>query len=119
MDKDERKLMDNEIAVRLFEALKPFDTVLCYVSSDIEVDTRKVLKSLLENGDKRVLFLGDKVLPYCIQKLPSNNDFKFNDHCDANIIKAELSPQELLINHPCLSFRHLPLQVQMHFQLPA
>ena len=29
-------------------------------------------------GDKRVLFLGDKVLPYCVQKLPSNNDFKFN-----------------------------------------
>ena len=46
-------------------------------------------------GDKRVLFLGDKVLPYCVQKLPSNNDFKFNDHCDANIIKADLSEDEL------------------------
>lgn len=46
------------------------------------------------NGDKRVMFLGDKVLPYCVQKLPSNNDFKFNDHCDANIIKAELSQKE-------------------------
>ena len=47
------------------------------------------------SGDKRVLFLGDKVLPYCVQKLPSNNDFKFNEHCDANIIKAELSEDEL------------------------
>ena len=46
-------------------------------------------------GDKRVLFLGDKVLPYCVQKLPSNDDFKFNEHCDANIIKAELSEDEL------------------------
>ena len=46
-------------------------------------------------GDKRVLFLGDKVLPYCVQKLPSNEDFKFNDHCDANIVKAELSADEL------------------------
>ena len=45
-------------------------------------------------GDKRVLFLGDKVLDYCIQKLPSNDDFKFNDHCDANIVKAELSDIE-------------------------
>lgn len=45
-------------------------------------------------GDKRVLFLGDKVLDYCVQKLPSNDDFKFNDHCDANIIKAELSDIE-------------------------
>ena len=46
-------------------------------------------------GDKRVLFLGDKVLPYCVQKLPSNDDFKFNEHCDANIIKAELSEREM------------------------
>jgi len=46
-------------------------------------------------GDKRVLILGDKVLPYCIQKLPSNNDFKFNDHCDANIVKAALTDVEI------------------------
>ena len=46
-------------------------------------------------GDKRVLFLGEEVLPYCVQKLPSNNDFKFNEHCDKNIIKATLSKEEL------------------------
>lgn len=45
-------------------------------------------------GDKRVLFLGDKVLGYCVQKLPSNDDFKFNEHCDSNIIKASLSDLE-------------------------
>lgn len=45
-------------------------------------------------GDKRVLILGEKVLPYCVQKLPSNNDFKFNDHCDANIVKAVLADEE-------------------------
>ena len=45
-------------------------------------------------GDKRVLLLGNKVLDYCIQKLPSNNDFKFNEHCDANIVKAELTDIE-------------------------
>lgn len=45
-------------------------------------------------GDKRVLFLGDEVLDVCIQKLPSNNDFKFNEHCDSNIVKAELSKSE-------------------------
>lgn len=45
-------------------------------------------------GDKRVLFLGEKVLDYCVQKLPSNDDFKFNEHCDANIIKAELTGAE-------------------------
>lgn len=45
-------------------------------------------------GDKRVLFLGDEVLDVCIQKLPSNDDFKFNEHTDSNIIKAELSAEE-------------------------
>lgn len=45
-------------------------------------------------GDKRVLFLGDEVLDVCIQKLPSNNDFKFNEHCDSNIVKAGLTPEE-------------------------
>ena len=45
-------------------------------------------------GDKRVMFLGDEVLDVCVQKLPSNNDFKFNEHCDANIVKAELSEEE-------------------------
>lgn len=45
-------------------------------------------------GDKRVMFLGDEVLDVCIQKLPSNDDFKFNDHCDSNIVKAELSESE-------------------------
>lgn len=45
-------------------------------------------------GDKRVMFLGDEVLDVCIQKLPSNDDFKFNDHCDSNIVKAELSENE-------------------------
>lgn len=45
-------------------------------------------------GDKRVLFLGDEVLDVCVQKLPSNDDFKFNEHCDSNIVKAELSQSE-------------------------
>lgn len=45
-------------------------------------------------GDKRVMFLGDEVLDVCIQKLPSNDDFKFNEHCDSNIVRAELSASE-------------------------
>ena len=45
-------------------------------------------------GDKRVLFLGDEVIEECIQKLPSNDDFKFNEHCDSNIIKAQLTNDE-------------------------
>ena len=45
-------------------------------------------------GDKRVMFLGDEILDVCIQKLPSNDDFKFNEHCDSNIVKAELTVSE-------------------------
>ena len=48
-----------------------------------------------QNGDKRVLFLGEKVLPYAVRKLPGQNDFKFNEHCDKNIVKAELTPKEM------------------------
>ena len=51
-------------------------------------------------GDKRVLFLGDRVLPYCVQKVPSNNDFKFCEHTDANIKKAVLSDEELSMYQP-------------------
>lgn len=47
-----------------------------------------------EFGDKRVLILGDKVLPYCVRKVPSNNDFKFCEHKDDCIKKAVLSPEE-------------------------
>ena len=46
-------------------------------------------------GDKRVLFLGENILPYCVQKVPSNNDFKFCEHSDSNIKKAVLSDEEL------------------------
>lgn len=50
-----------------------------------------------ENGDKRVLILGEDVLPYCVQKVPSNNDFKFCEHADANIRKSNLTSSELTL----------------------
>ena len=46
-------------------------------------------------GDKRVLFLGEDILPYCVQKIPSNNDFKFCEHSDANIKKAVITDEEI------------------------
>lgn len=48
----------------------------------------------VRKGDKRVLTLGDRVLKYCIKKLPTNDDFKFNTHNDNYITKAELTPEE-------------------------
>ena len=46
------------------------------------------------NGDKRVMILGDEVIDFCVRKLPSNGDFKFNDHCDKNVVKDSLSQSE-------------------------
>ena len=49
----------------------------------------------IKNGDVRVLTLGDKVLPYCIKKLPGKNDFKFNTHNDNFLVKSELTVTDL------------------------
>ena len=48
----------------------------------------------VKQGDKRVLTLGNKVLRYCIKKLPTNDDFKFNTHNDNFITSAELTDVE-------------------------
>ncbi len=45
-------------------------------------------------GDKRVMIIGDEVIDYCVRKLPSNDDFKFNNHCDANVVKDTLTVHE-------------------------
>jgi len=45
-------------------------------------------------GDKRVLLLGGEVLDECVVKLPSGDDFKFNNHSDDYIKKATLSESE-------------------------
>ena len=49
----------------------------------------------VKNGDTRVLTLGDKVLPYCVKKLPTGDDFKFNTHQDNFLVKSELSKNDL------------------------
>ena len=49
----------------------------------------------VKNGDTRILTLGDKILPYCVKKLPSVDDFKFNTHNDNFLVKSELTSTEL------------------------
>jgi len=46
------------------------------------------------NGDKRVLILGEEVLENCVQKVPSDNDFKFCNHTDKNFRKGVLTEAE-------------------------
>ncbi len=49
----------------------------------------------VKNGDTRVLTLGDKILPYSVKKLPSEDDFKFNTHNDNFLVKSDLTPEQL------------------------
>ena len=49
----------------------------------------------VKQGDIRVLTLGDKVLPYAIKKLPTNDDFKFNTHNDNYVVNANISEDKL------------------------
>lgn len=47
------------------------------------------------NGDTRVLVLGNDILPYSVRKLPSNNDFKFCEHNDSQVVKGFLTHDEI------------------------
>ena len=49
----------------------------------------------VKQGDIRVLTLGDKILPYCIKKLPGKDDFKFNNHSDSFLVRAPLTETDL------------------------
>ena len=49
----------------------------------------------VKNGDIRVLTLGSNILPYSIKKLPSGDDFKFNNHSDNFVVKSDLTKNQL------------------------
>ena len=49
---------------------------------------------LAENGDKRVLMLNGEVYDECVMKLPTKDDFKFNNHSMDYIKKAVLTKTE-------------------------
>ena len=49
----------------------------------------------VKNGDTRVLTLGNEILPYCVKKLPTSDDFKFNTHNDNFLVRSELTENEL------------------------
>ena len=76
-----------------------------------DMNTRTIINTLTNNqttlvmvqeflpevkaGDTRVLTLGDKILPYCVKKLPTSDDFKFNTHDDNFLVKSELTKEDL------------------------
>lgn len=48
----------------------------------------------IKEGDKRLIFICGEILDYCVQKVATNDDFKFNEHCDANLKLCTITPEQ-------------------------
>ena len=48
----------------------------------------------IKDGDKRLIYICGEILEYAVQKVATNDDFKFNDHCDANLRFTTLTKEE-------------------------
>ncbi len=53
----------------------------------------------IKNGDKRLIFICGEILEYCVQKVATNDDFKFNEHCDANLKLGSITKEEKTIEN--------------------
>lgn len=51
----------------------------------------------IKNGDKRLIYICGKIFDYCVKKVATNNDFKFNEHNKDTLKFAQLTPEEKLI----------------------
>ena len=51
----------------------------------------------IENGDKRLIYICGKIFDYCVKKIATNDDFKFNEHNKDTLKFAQLSDEEKLI----------------------
>ncbi len=114
-------LMDIERFLKIHKqiVLKPLNK--CFGSGvmylyDGDPNTRTIINTMTNNettlimvqefipevkqGDIRVMTLGDKVLPYAIKKLPTQDDFKFNTHNDDFITASGLTKSDLDVFTP-------------------
>ncbi|MBQ4646215.1 MAG: hypothetical protein IJB79_02590 [Candidatus Gastranaerophilales bacterium] len=51
----------------------------------------------IANGDKRLIYICGKIFEYCVKKVASNDDFKFNEHNSNTLKFAQLTQEEKLI----------------------
>ena len=49
------------------------------------------------NGDKRLIYICGKIFDYCVRKVATNNDFKFNEHNKDTLKFAQLTPEEKML----------------------
>jgi len=48
----------------------------------------------IKNGDKRLIYVCGKLFEYCVSKIATNDDFKFNEHNSSTLKFATLTPEE-------------------------
>lgn len=48
----------------------------------------------IKNGDKRLIYICGKVFEYCVTKVATNDDFKFNEHNENTLKFAQLTTEE-------------------------
>ncbi len=51
----------------------------------------------VQNGDKRLIYICGKVFDYCVRKIATNDDFKFNEHNENTLKFAQLEEKDRLI----------------------
>ncbi len=51
----------------------------------------------IKYGDKRLIYIAGKIFDYCVVKVATNNDFKFNEHNQNTLKFGELTREEKLI----------------------
>ncbi len=51
----------------------------------------------IKDGDKRLIYICGKIYDYCVSKVATNNDFKFNEHNKDTLRFAQLTHDEKLI----------------------
>ncbi len=49
------------------------------------------------NGDKRLIYVCGEIFEYCVTKIATNNDFKFNEHNENTLKIAKLTADDKLI----------------------
>lgn len=48
----------------------------------------------IKDGDKRLIYICGKIFDYCVSKVATNNDFKFNEHNKDTLKFAQLTEEE-------------------------
>ncbi len=77
---------------------KNINTIISTVTENFKtaVMVQQYLPEIKE-GDKRLIYVCGEIFEYCVRKVATNNDFKFNEHNKDTLKFTELTPKEKTI----------------------